>query len=158
MPVALTISRCQDGTFRVEEYWTPGDGSYYMPSLQEKFPADTHDQLDTQLWIDAQETNIYAQAIAMGLIDPLTAIPMHVDAVLADPEFNELQTIEDERALRYYNEHTIRYIAGEFRFGQPEGERADLLLRVFADLMGEEGPPYDDGDPVLVFNDWFDYA
>ena len=156
MPIALTISTLQDGTFRMEEYWTPGDGSYYLPSLQEKFPADTHDQLDTQYWIEAQQQEIYAQAVAMGILDPETAIPKHVDAVLADLDSNELQTVQEERALYYYGDYTLRYIAGEFFRGDQEGERADLLLRIFHDLMGEEAPPYDDGDPQLVFNDWAD--
>jgi hypothetical protein len=52
MPVAITFHKGQDGTYSLVEYWTPKDGSYYTSSIQEKFPSDLWDKVNTQLYVD----------------------------------------------------------------------------------------------------------
>ena len=37
-PTAITFEVHDDGSYKVLEYWTPDDGSYYASSIKEKFP------------------------------------------------------------------------------------------------------------------------
>ncbi len=37
-PTAITFELHDDGSYKVLEYWTPDDGSYYASSIKEKFP------------------------------------------------------------------------------------------------------------------------
>jgi beta-lactamase regulating signal transducer with metallopeptidase domain len=50
-PVAITFSKDAGGAYSLVEYWMPQDGSYYTPSIQEKFPKDLWDKADTQLYV-----------------------------------------------------------------------------------------------------------
>lgn len=43
MPVAITF-RQEDGKYKLEEYWMPEDGSYYKPSIEERFPPELVEQ------------------------------------------------------------------------------------------------------------------
>ena len=37
-PTAITFEVRDDGSYKLLEYWEPGDGSYYASSIKEKFP------------------------------------------------------------------------------------------------------------------------
>jgi len=43
VPVAITLERDDDG-YRLVEYWEPQDGTYYVDSIREKFPAEIADE------------------------------------------------------------------------------------------------------------------
>lgn len=45
IPTAITFTKGEDGRYRLKEYWTPGDGSYFKGDIEEKFPED--------IWEDA---------------------------------------------------------------------------------------------------------
>lgn len=52
MPVAITFSKEADGTYQMKEYWRPKDGTYYQPSIEEKFPEDIWEKaLDGQSYV-----------------------------------------------------------------------------------------------------------
>jgi hypothetical protein len=50
MPVAITFSKNETQAYSLSEYWTPQSGSYYPTSIQNKFPRDLWDKVDTQLY------------------------------------------------------------------------------------------------------------
>ena len=62
-PLALTFTKNQDGDYELTEYWQPNDGTYYMPSIRSKFPEDTWDKVDTQLYIQSHNERCYDQAM-----------------------------------------------------------------------------------------------
>lgn len=53
VPAVIIFAENDDGTYELEEYWTPKDGSYYKSSIEEKFPEELwEDALDGQEYID----------------------------------------------------------------------------------------------------------
>jgi len=56
IPTVLTFAKDHEGSYTLEEYWQASDGSYYVPSIRGKFPADLAEQaMDTQLYVDRQQ-------------------------------------------------------------------------------------------------------
>ncbi len=56
MPVAITFNIGKNGEYMLKEYWIPQDGSYYLPSIKEKFPAAiVKEAIDTQRYIKQQQ-------------------------------------------------------------------------------------------------------
>jgi hypothetical protein len=85
-PAAITFEKDTNGAYRLAEYWTPKDGSYYMPSIQEKFPSDLWDKVNTQLY--AEDCSITALRKAQryfGLTD------------FTKPEITVLRALEVQR-------------------------------------------------------------
>ena len=61
-PVAITF-HVKNGKYSLKEYWQPGDGSYYVPDIRDKFPDEIEEEaLDTKKYIDVQLQECYAQA------------------------------------------------------------------------------------------------
>jgi hypothetical protein len=89
------------GAFRLLEYWTPKDGSYYMPSIQEKFPKDLWDKVDTQLYVgDCSLAALRSAQTHYGLTDrtkpEVTVLkPLEVPKGAA-PDWNEYFKITDD--------------------------------------------------------------
>ncbi|MDR1329706.1 MAG: hypothetical protein LBK23_08910 [Oscillospiraceae bacterium] len=82
-PVAITFSRDGDGVYNLTEYWYPGEGGYYMPSIKEKFPEALWDKADTQLYAaDCSEEALRKAQSHFGLTD------------LARPEITVLKPLE----------------------------------------------------------------
>lgn len=70
MPVAITFTVSEDGSYECEEYWIPQDGSYYMTSIQEKFPEELwEDALDTQKFIEEHKRSCYEQIVKRWNLD-----------------------------------------------------------------------------------------
>lgn len=56
VPAAITFEIGKDGVYTLKEYWIPKDGSYYLPSIREKFPATiAKNAIDTQQYIKQQQ-------------------------------------------------------------------------------------------------------
>ena len=56
VPVAITFDIGKNGEYMLKEYWIPKDGSYYIPSIKEKFPAElVKEAIDTQQYIRQQQ-------------------------------------------------------------------------------------------------------
>ena len=64
MPVAITFRKDSAGNYQLSEYWKPENGDRYIPSIQNKFPRDLWDKVDTQFYIKALTANITAQVQA----------------------------------------------------------------------------------------------
>ena len=63
-PVAITFRKDSAGNYQLTEYWTPDVGDRYIPSIQNKFPRDTWDKIDTQFYTKALSANILKQVQA----------------------------------------------------------------------------------------------
>ncbi len=61
-PTVITVEKEDDG-YELVEYWNPKDGSYYAPSIREKFPIYLWGKaMDSQRTIDLQQERCRAQA------------------------------------------------------------------------------------------------
>ncbi len=155
IPVVLSLNHHYDGTWSVEEYWTPRDGAYYLPDIQEKFPKHIHDQVDTQLWIEPQMQNIYAQAVQMGLTDPDRAIPSLIDEVT---ELHKTNSVIQKRTLRYYGDYTLRYIFGEFLKGGQTDDRGWTMVSLMYDLDPKSIITLETDTAQNYFDEWLAYG
>jgi len=61
MPVAITFRKDNSGNYTVTEYWKPEDGNRYTSSIQNKFPKDLWDRVETQFYAKALSANMMKQ-------------------------------------------------------------------------------------------------
>ncbi|MDR1558767.1 MAG: hypothetical protein LBS84_03530 [Clostridiales bacterium] len=64
MPVAITFNKDSAGNYQLAEYWIPENGNRYTPSIQNKFPKDLWDKVDTQFFAKALAAYTLKQAQA----------------------------------------------------------------------------------------------
>lgn len=63
VPTAISVERQADGSYRLLEYWEPGDGSRYAPDIRAKFPVLLRKAgLDSQKYIGEQSARCKALA------------------------------------------------------------------------------------------------
>ena len=160
MPAAITFETSTAGEYRLKEYWTPQDGSYYAPSIKEKFPSDIYeDALDTQKYIVAHIQSCYEKAIEHGkinvdeeiakLIETITSSP----AQMSDPHAYIKEHMTEYRKLIYYGNHTLRYCFAMFEKGDQVGLGGHIMASVCRDILGKAE------DINLLFDtgqDWYD--
>ncbi len=64
-PTVITAQKNGDRQYRLVEYWTPRDGSYYSKDIRAKFPVRLWIQaMDSEKWIDGQKERNQAKARA----------------------------------------------------------------------------------------------
>ena len=61
MPVAITFRKENSGNYTVTEYLKPEDGNRYTSSIQNKFPKDLWDKVETQFYAKALSANMMKQ-------------------------------------------------------------------------------------------------
>lgn len=164
MPVVLDFWRDVNGAYHLKDYWTPEDGTYYAPSIREKFPPDiAEDALDMQRYAMAQTQACYAAAIEHYGLDLTDEIEQRIDAVLADPNRAEPSPWAESgyleyRQLLFYGDETLRYLFGEFLKGNQTGERAELMGELLRELLGGENLKTYSGDAQAYFDEWKDHV
>ena len=142
-PVAITFY-VKNGKYSLKEYWRPGDGSYYVSDVREKFPDEIEDDaLDTQKYILAQIQECYAQAVAANGIDTASTIEQLFEIIESSPatssrpaDYIDAHPIE-YRELTYYGSYTLRYVFSKFLEGGQTGLRGHLMRSVLDDLAPE---------------------
>lgn len=145
MPVAITFEKNAAGEYELKEYWTPQDGSYYAPSIREKFPADVqNDAIDTQKYIMAHTQSCYEKAIRHGnvnlddeialLIETIVSSPAH----MSDPGAYIKAHYVEYRQLLYYGKYTLRYCFALFEQGGQGGLESHIMALACQDILGAE--------------------
>jgi hypothetical protein len=145
MPVAITFKKNTAGQYKLTEYWIPKDGSYYAPSIKEKFPADIYkDTLDTQKYITAQVQSCYEQAISYGKVDTNAVIKNLFETITATPAqasnpeaYIDAHPIE-YRELQYYGKHTLRYCFTFFEHGAQTDLNGQIMAAACRSILGDE--------------------
>ena len=143
IPVAITFD-VHNGKYSLKEYWQPGDGSYYVSDIRNKFPDEIEeDALDTQKYIRAQIQNCYAQAIEFSGIDTTAAMEQLFEIIESSPlhssnpgDYINEHSIE-YRELTYYGQYTLRYCFEQFLKGGQTGLRGHLMRAVIDDIAPE---------------------
>lgn len=126
MPVALTFSRQQDGSFDLTDYWEPSDGSYYASSIQERFSSDIASiaiSSHTYAKQHREECDLKAEEYLKGrvseaeLIKKITEKPMPSSNPYAYIDMHQ----EEYRLLVSRGSTTLRYIYRRFLEGGQNG-------------------------------------
>lgn len=143
-PLALTFEIGEDGNYALKEFWRPGDGSYYVADIKEKFPeAIVKYALDTQKYIMASKQACYAQAVenAGEKMDVNHVIEQLFEAIESSPlessnpmDYIEAHSIE-YRELLYYGEYTYLYAMRWFAEGFTQEEKMSLRTRLALELI-----------------------
>lgn len=163
MPVAVTFEKTSGGEYALLEYWTPGDGSYYAPSIKEKFPPDIYGKaIDTQSYVMGQIQACYAQAIEYGRIDTDANIAKLLGTICSSPasssrpgDYIDAHPLE-YRALLYYGDYTLKYVFAEFLKGGQTGLEGHIMLSAMRSLIGEEDlSPAATGTAQEWFDEWY---
>lgn len=160
MPVAITFEKNAAGEYELKEYWTPQDGSYYAPSIKEKFPSDIYkDALDTQKYIVAHIQSCYEQAIEYGNVPVAGHLAKLVETICSSPAeasnswaYIDAHPIE-YREMIYYGNYTLRYCFTLFEQGGQTGLDGHIMASACRDILGKEE------DIDLLANtgqDWYD--
>lgn len=147
IPVALSFDLDEHG-YTLTEYWEPGDGSYYVQDIREKFPAHiVEDGLDSQKFILQQTQECYAQAAASTGLDTEKVIGLLIETICSGPalssnpgDYIEAHPIE-YRELTYYGRYTLKYCFARFEESGETGLAGQIMAQACEDIAtgwGEE--------------------
>ena len=144
MPVAITFDRKKDGTYVLQEYWRPVDGSNYASSIADKFPADIYEEaVDTQKYIYEHMQSCYQQVVAYGNINTDLIIENLISEICSSPataSSGRDYIREHEiayRELRYLGEYTIGYCFPLFAKGGKDDLEGQIMAMACADILGK---------------------
>ncbi|MDR1065689.1 MAG: hypothetical protein LBL25_04910 [Oscillospiraceae bacterium] len=138
-PVAITFSSDGDGVYNLTEYWYPGEGGYYMPSIKEKFPEALWDKVDTQLYAaDCSAEALRKAQNHFGLTDfakpEITVLkPLEISGG-ARPDWSEYLRVTDDTDGEI-PEEDIYIFDANVDYGKPGKYAFDVIIR---DKAGNE--------------------
>ncbi len=164
MPVAITFKKDAKGTYELEEYWMPRDGTEYGPSIEGKFPAEiVADALDLQQYVLAETQACYAQAVAHGEVDTDKMIGNLINVIVSSPAeasnpgaYMEAHAFE-YRELLYFGDATLRYAYQRFLAGGQTDLQSHILLAAMQELLGDEVEVRSEAStPQIWFDQWKD--
>ena len=143
MPVVITFE-VADNTYTVTDFWVPGDGSYYVSDIRDKFPDEIEeDALDTQKYVVAQIQECYSRAVQYYQIDTEAVIDELFDtiesslAASSNPaDYIDAHSLE-YRELTYYGQYSLSYIFNKFIEGEQTELRGQLMKILLDDLAPE---------------------
>lgn len=164
MPAAITFFQNPDGAYSLTEYWTPGDGAYYAPSIREKFPSDiAENAIDTQNYALALTQSCYAQAIDWFGLDLTDEIAETISLLCNTPNWEEPSPyVEpgylDFRRLLFYGDETLRYVFSGFLKGGQTGERGRVLDTLMSSLLEGENIGVIAEDGQDYFDQWKEHV
>ncbi len=161
MPVAITFDKRENSGFVMTEYWTPRDGTYYAPSIREKFPPDIYeDAIDTQKYIYAHQMSCYEQAVEYGDVDTDYQIASLIEIICSSPAeasnpgaYIEAHSIEF-RELLYYGRYTLDYCFNLFEQGGQTGLEGHIMVAACRDIMTILGETVTEGN-FDTGQDWY---
>ena len=141
-PLALTFTKNRNGDYELMEYWQPNDGAYYMSSIRSKFPEDTWNKVDTQLYIQAHNESCYDQAMYFFV----GAVPHESNFGIGAGNATLTQiadnTVENECfMIRYFPEARLRIAAynEEIEAGKPGNWTIEYIDRSKNITVGKDG-------------------
>ncbi len=162
IPTAITF-KVEGDEYLLEEYWLPEDGSYYEPTIREKFPDDIEEEaLDTQKYIYAQKQDCYQQAIAFAGTDTEAVIKNLMEEILSSPKSaSDVQSYIsahylEYRELIYYGMSTLVYCRDRFEEGVQTDLEGALMAAVTQDIAETYGWQQSYGNMYENAQQWYD--
>jgi hypothetical protein len=158
-PVAITFEINGVGEYVLQEYWTPGDGSHYGPSVKDKFPPDLYaDVLDTQKYVTGHIQSCYAQAIEYGKVSADGYLQQVLETICSSPSLSSnFQDYIDAnpiayREMIYYGQYTLDYCFALFEKGGQTGLEGHIMASACRDIIGAAA---DVNVPVSNGQEWY---
>lgn len=162
IPVALTFTLDENG-YELKEYWKPGDGSYYVSDIRNKFPAHiAEDGIDGQKFIYDQVQSCYKQAILASGLDTDAVIDSLLDTICSDPRTSSnpqdyINTHFNEyKHLLFYGEYTLRYCFTRFEQGNETGLEGRIMAMVCEEILQTKGAIPADAGTAETGQFWYD--
>ena len=162
IPIALTFEISGDG-YRLQEYWEPRDGSYFVPDIRDKFPSQAaKDGIDSQKFIIRQKQNCYRQAVRQSGLDVDAVVDGLLEEICAEPmaSSNPKDYIDDHvtsyQELIYYGEYTLCRCLGRFAQGKETGLAGKIMALVCEELLQLKGKLPVDAATAETGQQWYD--
>ena len=165
IPTVLTF-RLQGDSYRLVEYWTPGDGAYYVEDIRDKYPDEIEEEaLNTQKYVMAQTQNCFKQALVHtnfyegyrldDLLEEISSSP----GVASNPaDYIESHPMQF-REILYYGDYALMHFYSQFL---NESEKYDGLdYQIMAKACQQialgygEGILFSEQEPATG-KEWFD--
>ena len=112
LPMAFSFTQLQDGSLVLNEVWQPRDGSYYAEDIRAEFMEENWEAaLDTQLYIEQHNRELYRQLVQCGYVNQEAAIKQLLTQLEADST-----DVTTQRQLRYLGYNPLahgRWISAE---------------------------------------------
>lgn len=162
LPVSLTFE-IRDSSYHLTEYWTPGEGSYFVKDVRAHFPAHiAEDGLDSQKYILSQMQSCYRQAVEESGMDPAPVLLHLLETIASSPaassdpqDYLEAHPME-YRELLHYGADTLRYCFGRFRQGTETGLEGKIMALVCEELLQTKGSIPADAASSPTGQFWYD--
>lgn len=162
IPVALTFE-VNENDCKLTEYWEPGDGSYYVPDIRNKFPEHiVDDGLNSQKYIVRQIQNCYSQAVRFADLDTDAVIGRLLDKICSSPaeSSNPYDYIDAHstqyRELIYYGEYTLHYCLNRFNQGNETGLEGKVMAIVCEELLQTQDKIPENAGTAETGQLWYD--
>lgn len=162
IPVALTF-KVNEKNCRLTEYWEPGDGSYYVPDIRNKFPEHIADDgIDSQKYIVQQIQDCYSQAVRLTDLDTDAVIGRLLDKICSSPaeSSNPYDYINEHsieyHELIYYGEYTLRYCLNRFDQGNETGLEGKVMAIVCEELLQTQDKIPENAGSAETGQLWYD--
>lgn len=162
IPVALTFE-VNENDCKLTEYWEPGDGSYYVPDIQNKFPEHiVDDGLNSQKYIVQQIQDCYSQAVMRADLDTDAVIGSLLDKICSSPaeSSNPYDYIgahsTEYRELIYYGEYTLSYCLNRFNQGNETGLEGKVMAIVCEELLQTQDKIPENAGTAETGQLWYD--
>lgn len=162
IPVALTFE-VNEKDCKLTEYWEPGDGSYYVTDIRNKFPEHiVDDGLNSQKYIVRQIQNCYSQAVRFKDLDTDAIIGRLLDKICSSPaeSSNPYDYIDAHstqyRELIYYGEYTLRYCLNRFNQGNETGLEGKVMAIVCEELLQTQDKIPENAGTAETGQLWYD--
>lgn len=141
VPAALTFETDQD-QYILKEYWTPGDGSYFVSDIQNKFPSHLADDgIDSQKYIIRQQQSCYSQAVRAAGLDTEPVISQLLEDLSSGlgssfhPQSIATQQNSQYRELIKYGEYTLAYFLNRFEHGGEPDPKGRIMALICEELL-----------------------
>lgn len=167
IPTAITFFINELGEYTLKEYWVPRDGSYYLSDLQEKFPKEAQNMLNTA-YEEIQNLSQECYNKALDQLEQIGGLELRIEKLLdtitssAATSSNLKDSITSYHAeyqeLIGYGKYTLRYCFTEFLAGGQTGRKGQLMCFILDELASEAQLKLETETGQDYFDKWKAYA
>ncbi|MCI9005134.1 MAG: hypothetical protein HFH39_07845 [Lachnospiraceae bacterium] len=168
VPVALTFAVDEDGCHLLKEYWEPSDGAGFVADVRSKFPPSVVEEgLDSQIFVERQTRECYAQAIASTQADAEPMVAHLLERICHASDSSLLPAssnpgdyieahIEEYRKLHYLGDETLKYCLKRFAQGGEEGLEGHIMARACERILEERWKMPIKASAAATGQEWYD--
>lgn len=170
IPVRMELKR-KEGGMRLISYWTPGEGAYYKPSIENVFPKETwtsalriQDYAWKQLESCYDNAVNYMKTVRNPEFDPESRIAELFEemqsspAASSDPDVYINEHEDAWREILHYGDYTLNYCFDRFEEGGQTGLTGYLMARACENILSAHGEAAGNGYEWENGQEWYDLS